>query len=218
MSEKSITSLSTKRIIISFLLLAAVPAAAVLLDRLIDHRWISYMFSLNIFISLLIMYDWNLFGIHYNRSKSDPFEALIYTLIGAVLVYAWHWAGSHLLKAVILLPPGSVLRMYGYARPGMLAAFSFMQASAVNIGFKVLTDRFSVYGREFLSILLSAVVFGLLITLSYVPFSFSVLIPAYLYNMGITAIMSYLYNQSHSFFPGILSLTAVYLAVMILSM
>jgi len=40
------------------------------------------MCAMNIGISLLIMYDWNLFGIHYNRSKANLFDTLLFTLIG----------------------------------------------------------------------------------------------------------------------------------------
>ncbi|HCK87367.1 MAG TPA: hypothetical protein DHW39_01005 [Erysipelotrichaceae bacterium] len=218
MSNKSISSLSTKRIIISLILLLGAPVTSLLTDLLIHQRWISRMFALNIFVSVLIIYDWNLFGIHYNRSKKSLGDTLIFTVTGCALLALWHYAASRFFNAHAFLPPGYVLRMYGYARPGMLIAFSFMQAAWINIGYKVLTDRMDIRGKEIQSILMSAIVFGLLVTLLQGEYSLSVLISSYLYNLILTAVISYLYNQSHSMIPGILAMTLVNLAVMILSM
>ena len=218
MSGKTVTSLSTKRILISLFLLFCIPAGTLILNIPVGQIWISRMVVMNIAVSLLIMYDWNLFGIHYNRSKQNLTDTLVYTLTGAFLLALWHRAGANFLNAAMLLPERQVLRMYGYARPGMLIAFSFMKAAAVNIGFKVITDRFDVRGREIQGILVSAILWGFLITLSYAPLSPSQLIPAYLYNLVQTGLLSYLYNQSHSFIPGILAMTLVSLGIMLISL
>jgi hypothetical protein len=64
----------------------------------------------------------------------------------------------------------------------------------------------------------SAVLFGLLMTVVFTPFQLLLWIRTYLYWLITTAILSYLYNQSHSIIPGIVAVTLVHLAIMILSM
>ena len=123
------------------------------------------------------------------------------------------------LRSNILIPEGIILRRYGYARPAMLAAFSFMQAAAVNIGFKCLTDHLDVRSGEIQAILISGFSFGLFLTLIFTsaPFSISVFVTSYLYNFVLVSILSYLYRESTSFIPGLLAMGTVYLVWMLLS-
>lgn len=212
-----VSKLSAKRIFISLLIIILIPISAHYLDMLTQIHDISLMCSMNIGISLLIMYDWNLFGIHYNRAKANLFDTLLFTLIGCAGISAVFWISEHFLMASPVLPDPKVMRAYGYARPGMWAAFSFMQAVLVNMGFKVMTDPLKIKTRELQTILLTGLLFPLLFTALFTPFDIVLIARTYLYNFLLVTLLSYMYNQSHSIMPGILSMTIVYLAVMFIS-
>ena len=217
MSERTLSSLSLKRVFISLFIVALVPAIAKALNIFVKQEDISMMFALNQCGSLLIMYDWNLFGIHYNRSKAAPQDFLIYFLLGMVLLGLWLWIGKSFLQSHVVLPKASSLIAYGYARPGMMIAFSFMEATVVNIGFKCLTDHLDVRTREIQAILISGLLFGLVFTLLFTPWDLALWFRTYLYNLILISILSYLYNQSSSFMPGMLAMCVVYLGAMTIS-
>ena len=218
MSE-TISTLSNKRIVISLLLVVMIPVCAKILDLILDEEWISLMVSMNIFTAVLVMYNWNLVAIHWNRAKENIPETITYTVIGLVLTLLWSLLGSGFFQAYLILPPAYALIGYGYARPGFLIAFSFMESGMLNMTFKIMTDHFDVIHKEVLTILLSALVVGLFITVLFVPFeSFSLLIRSYVYYMGLIAILSYLYNQTHSVVAGTAALGFTYLIMMMMSM
>ncbi|MBR4445805.1 MAG: hypothetical protein IKS37_07940, partial [Solobacterium sp.] len=204
----------------SILIIIMIPVTAWLLDRFADFYTLSLAVSFNIWTSVLIMYDWSLFGIHYNRVKKNPVNSLIFAIIGMILIGIWLWIGQNFLHSNILIAGGSVLRRYGYARPAMLAAFSFMQAAVVNIGFKCLTDHLAVRSGEVQAILISGFLFGFLMTAIFTvpPFSIGIFVTSYLYYFGLTAILSYLYRESTSFMPGLVAMGTVYLFNMLLSL
>ena len=215
MSTQTISTLSWKRILISLAIFILIPFAAHLIDLKINQYAISLMFCMNIGTSILIIYDWNLFGIHYNRAKHNAMDTILYTAIGAILIMLWIYVGSNFLQANIILPGNSDLIEYGYARPGMMIAFSFMEAACVSISFKCFTDHLNVRGKEFQVILLSGLLFGLLFTVIYLPvWDVGLFFRTYLYNMVLTAYLAYLYNQCHTFIPGMLAMSIIYFIVM----
>ena len=165
------------------------------------------------------MYNWNLVAIHWNRAKADIPETITYTVIGLVIILLWSMVGLSFFQAYLIIPPSYALIGYGYARPGFLIAFSFMEAGMMNLTFKIMTDHFDVIHKEVLTILLSALVVGLFITILFVPFeSISLLIRSYVYYMGLIAILSYLYNQTHSIVAGVTALGLTNLILMFISM
>lgn len=218
MSKPTRSSLSLKRILISLLLLAVIPAIANGIDAFVGQQDISMMFALNICGSILIIYDWNLFGIHYNRSKSAPGTFFLYFVIGIALIAAWLFLGTAFLQSKILLPNAFSLIAYGYARPGMMIAFSIIEAAIVNIGFKCLTDHMNVRSLEIHAILISGLLFGLCFTALFTPLDLGLWFRTYLYNMVLVSMLSFLYYQSSSFMPGLLAMGVVYFASMIISM
>lgn len=219
MSTRSFSTLSVRRIVISILLFLMIPVTAWTADIYAEQYSLSLAFAFNIWVSVLIMYDWSLFGIHYNRVKRNLFNSAVFSVIGMILIAIWLWAGRSFLHCTILIPEGAVLRRYGYARPAMLTAFSFMQAAAANIGFKCLTDHLKVRDGEIQAILISGFLFGFLMTAAFTvpPFSVSVFATTYLYNFVLTAILSYLYRESTSFMPGLVAMGTVYFLFMVLS-
>lgn len=217
--SQTISTLSLKRIVISLILTAMIPITARILNIFLDQEEISLMFAMNIFTSILIMYNWNLVAIHYNRAKENIPDTILYTLIGLALIFLWSLLGSGFFKAHLIIPPAYALIGYGYARPGFLIAFSYMEAAMISLTFKIMTDHLDVIHREVQSILLSALCVGLVITIAFVPLgSISLLIRSYVYFMGLIALLAYLYNQTHTIVPGFLALGTVNLILMIMSM
>ena len=94
--------------------------------------------------------------------------------------------------------------------------FSFSLAALVNIEFKCMTDHFKIHAREATMILLSGFLFGFIYTICFCPLQLQVFVPTYLYNVILISVLSYLYNQTHSFIPGILAMGTAYLVWQIL--
>jgi hypothetical protein len=218
MSQKTVSTLSGKHIVISILLIVCVRLLAILTDRFVVQEAIALMFGVNICTAALIVYNWKLIERHTGRINKNPGDTLLFTAIGIAAYAVWAWISVFFLKADMMLPENLALIGIGYARPGMMIAFSIMEACMLNIGFKNLTDRLDVRNKELQAILFSAVLFGLLMTVVFTPFQLLLWIRTYLYWLITTAILSYLYNQSHSIIPGIVAVTLVHLAIMILSM
>ena len=105
------------------------------------------------------------------------------------------------------------MKAFPFAAPAALIATSYVLAVIVNIGFKCLTDHIDVRSNEAAVILVSGFLFGAILTLLYTPFDLDIWIRTYLYNVILTAFLSYLYNQSSSFIPGVLSMGTVLLVV-----
>lgn len=103
------STLSKKRIIITTLIFLITPILYNLVNLWIDNETLAMMLSLNFSGWALIIYDWNLFGIHYNRAKADPKETLIYTIIGLVLMAIWTFINRKFLKGYMLLPQSETL-------------------------------------------------------------------------------------------------------------
>ncbi len=208
------SSLSTKRIVISLMIFFLIPAVRFLTNRFVHDETISYTLALNMAGCILIMYDWNLFGIHYNRSKKNLTDSLIYILIGITAVGAWVYINTRFLHASILTSDPESIRQYMFGVPAIMLAFSFIQGAIINISFKCITDRMNIANREVIVILVSGFLFGLIYTVTFLPsFNMDLFIRTYLYNVVLVAILSYLYNQSHSFIPGILSFGVIMIAL-----
>ncbi|MBR2825419.1 MAG: hypothetical protein IKE51_04080 [Solobacterium sp.] len=213
---QTISRLSMKRIIISLLIFALIPVVARLLNRIVDNETISLTFSLTLAGWILIMYDWNLFGIHYNRCKENLGDTILYSIVGVILIGGWVFLNVRFLQGTMLLPDRETIHRYFFASPAIIAAFTYIQAFLVNIAFKCLTDRFDIREKELLIILASGFLFGLVFTLLFTEFEIALLIRTYLYNTILVMILSYLYNQSSSFIPGIIAMGTVYLIVILI--
>jgi hypothetical protein len=204
-------------IVVSTAMIISIRLLAVLCDRYVNQNAIALMYAVNVCTSALIVYNWKLIDRHCGRIRGNLPDTLLFTVIGTAAFGLWTWISMAFLKADLLLPEPLALIGIGYARPGMIAAFSVMEACMLNIGFKNLTDHLNVRNRELQAILFSAVLFGLLMTLLFTERTPLLMLSTYLYWMIAVGILSYLYNQSHSIIPGIAAVTIVHLAVMILS-
>lgn len=216
MSVTTQSTLSVRRILLTMAILLLVPVLRRVVSMFISVDAIADMFSLNITAWILIVYDWNLLGVHYNRAKDHISEAILWTMIGIVILSIWLFVNERFLKAPLPIDHVKEAAAYTGALPPILIAYSFSQAAIINIGFKCMTDHLNVRSQEVLAILLSGFAFGLYYTLLFTPGSLQVFIPMYLYNILAIAFLAYLYNQSHSFVPGMAAMTIVYFIYQIL--
>ena len=217
MSNKTVSTLSGKHILISVFLIILIRPLSYAVNMLTTDYWIALMASVNLCSSALIAYNWPLIERHTERSRNMIGDSLLFTGLGIVLITALTWFADSFLKAELLLPSGQLLIGVGYARPGMMIAFSIMEACMINIGFKNLTDHMDVRNKELQAILISAIIFGLFTTIVFTTWDLMVLVRTLPYWLLLTAVLSYLYNQCHSIIPGIVSFTIVNLAVMIMA-
>ena len=217
MSAKTVSTLSGKHIMISILLIIMIRVLAMVINLFTNQDGIAFMASMNLLTALLIVYNWPLIERHRLRSLASIGDSLLFTAIGIVSIGALTWLSVTFLKAEVLLPDPRLLIGVGYARPGMLIAFSIMEACMVSIGFKNMTDHLDVRNKELQAILISAIVSGLFMTVLFTDPDLLSMVRTLPYWLLLTMILSYLYNQCHSIIPGIVAMSVVNLIFMILS-
>ncbi len=209
MKREISSALSLKRIVITLILFFLVPVIQCVIYTLNPNETLSYMFALNLVGAVMMIYNWNLFALHYNRAKKNPGDTLIYTLIGCVFIGLWAWFNSSILRGNVLLPDPAVLKNNIFAAPAVFAAYTVIQAEIVSMSFKCLTDHMKIHSREVIIILVSGFAFGLLYTIAFTPLIPEQFIPAYFFNTILVSMLSYLYNQSGNFISGMLAWSIV---------
>ena len=187
--------MSIKRIILSLAIFCITPGIAWGVNLLINNQTLAYMFSLNLCGTILIIYDWNLFGIHYNRSKSNMNNAIFYSIVGIILFSLLLALNKFIFHLNLLEPDINTTKSYIFALPAILIAYSFMHSILINIGFKCLTDHMRIHSKELLIILVSGALFGLIYTLVFsfylnIGFNFINLISHFLFNAITVCICS----------------------------
>ena len=213
MSQKELTTLPLKRVLISLLLFLLCALSWRIFDVFIKEVYISKMISINLFGSILIIYNWSLIELHHERIK-DNNDKYLFFVLNLLFIGILTFISKRIFQAEILIPEDIILISYGYARPGMYFAFSLIKAFLINISFKCLTDHLDIKQKELQVILVSSLVFGLVLTLAFTPLNISILSRTYLYNILLIAFLSYSYNQTSSLLPGTIALAIVHLLFM----
>ena len=209
MTQKVYSRLSYKRIFLSLCMFAGVRGIAEASNLILKDYTISYTFAINFIGWMMVIYDWNLFAIHYNRFKKNPRDGFLFTIIGIVLLALWNYINQNFLHGFTLFPDPATIHAYPFALPVFLLAYTYIWAVIIAISFKCTTDHFDIRDKELLIILSSGFVFGLIYTLLFASWTVTVLVPTYLYSTVQIIILSYLYNQSSSLIPGILAMGTV---------
>lgn len=208
------TTLSLKHIVITTFLFVMIPIFARIINIFVVQETIALMISMNLIGAAIIMYNWDLFELHYNRTlgkKDIPFYVMIDLITIAIFFFiANRFFGSH-----ILIADKDALIAYGHARLGMVFAFSFIESCVVNITFKCITDHLDIKEKELQVVLTTAILFGFLLTIIFTPLHFSEFIRTYVYNIFLVSILSYSYNQTNSILPGTFAMGLIYLIVLL---
>ncbi|MGM9941750.1 MAG: hypothetical protein ACI32N_07180 [Bulleidia sp.] len=217
--KKINSTLSMKRVVRSLGLFVMIPVCARILNILVRQYDISLMTSFNVLGSILIIYDWNLFGLHYNRAKYNLDDTVLYTSIAYVLILLWTVFSLQTLHCRVIIPSGEVLAEYGYALPAMLVGYSFMEAVSISIGVKCATDHMKVNHNEAQIILTTGILAGIAMTFLFIPsLNPLTLMTTLLYNVILMILLSYFYNQTGSFIPGAMGFALVNLTIMIIAL
>lgn len=216
--KKINSTLSFRRVVISLLLFLAIPVCARILNLSVRQYDISLMTCFNVLGSILIIYNWNLFGIHYNRAKYNLDDTLLYTVFAYVLILIWTVFALEKLHCRIVVPSSDILHMYGYARIGMLVGYSFMESVSISIAVKCATDRLRVNRNELQIILFTGIMAGIAMTFLFIPsLNPLILLTTLLYNVVLMTMLSYFYNQTGSFIPGAMGFAFVNLTIMLVA-
>lgn len=205
MSNES-TTLPYSRIILSVCYFLIVPVFSPLINMIIQNQLISYTFAVSLSGLLLMIQNWDLLAIHGNRFKDDYKEAIFFTIIGILIMSFLVWANTNYLNAFLPLIAKESLQAFSWFIAPILIINTFVFAMNYVIVFKCVTDRLKLKHAEAVVILLSGFIFALLFTVTYIPFDMIAWLKGYLFYFVITIIISYLYNQTHSFLPGMFSL------------
>ena len=65
------TTLTYKRIILSMIIFFIIPLLFPVLNYFLNDETISYTCLINVFTAILMIYDYNLVALHYNRIKRN---------------------------------------------------------------------------------------------------------------------------------------------------
>ena len=209
------TAMSIKHIILTTLMFVMIPILARIIDIFVVQETISLMISMNLLGTAIIIYNWQLLELHYQRIKGKS-DLLFYLIVDIAAIALIFYLGNRFFKADILIASKEALKAYGHSRIGMVFAFSYIEAAIVNITFKCITDHLNIKQKELQVVLTTAISFGFLFTFIFVPLDLSLLIRTYVYNLFLISILSYSYNQTHSILPGIFSMGLIYLIVLLL--
>lgn len=211
------SSLTFKRIFITSLLYLSTPFSARLVNTLIQNETISYTLIISIVGFINITYNWDLFALHYNRSKKAVGDTLFFTLVGLALIGLITFININYLYGYILLAnKDTVLRYFGGALL-VLIVYSFIFSFNTLITFKCVLDRIKISNTSFQLIIFSGLMFGLIFSLFYIPLNINIQVSSFLYYSIIFMICSYLYNQTRTIIPSLISLSLVLLIVNILN-
>ena len=125
MREEYSSSLSIRRILISLAIFAMIPLLSRFLNQYILNETLCTMFALNLGAAALIMYDWNLFGLHWNRFKNHLAESLLWAVIGFAALGLWFFFNQRLLHGSVLLPDKDMMSGFLFGLCFTLAEVSY---------------------------------------------------------------------------------------------
>ena len=206
---KTKSTLNISRILITSFLFFSIPFVSSMLDKIISNITISYSLTISIVAFIYIVYNWDLFALHYNRSKKNIPDTIFFTIVGLVLFGILTYINQRFIKGYILLCDEATLRSYVGGTPILIISYTFSFALCMMIAYKSIVDRIKIEISTELVILFSGLFFGLLYTIFYVPYNLDLMISSFLYYSIFFIISSYLYNQCGSFIPAMISIKLI---------
>ncbi|MCI5772988.1 MAG: hypothetical protein MR210_00310 [Erysipelotrichaceae bacterium] len=206
------STLTLKRIIITIALFALIPILFPFLNQILDSKTITYTVLVNVIGCIVFIYDYDLLALHYNRVKKNAKESLIYFLVGLVFYSVLFFINEYFLHGYLPHVNPHYVKSYIFGAPFMYLAYTYTFAILTSICYKSLTDHLSIKDKEFVVILFSGLLFGLLYTVAFVPFSKDMWIASYILISIQVGYLSYSYNQTTSFLPGAIAMGTVLLA------
>lgn len=204
MTQQSST-LSIKHILITFCFFLIVPILTPFLNNVINNEAISYTFTLNLAGLLTLIYNWNLISLHARRLNEDKHEGLFFFGIGLIALTLLCISNQIFLRAFAPIIRPEQVQGFALFNIIFFLSYSFIFALIYVVTFKCVTDRLNLKNAELIVILLSGFIFSLVFMICYIPFNVLEWLKGYLFYFLITTVISYLYNQTNSILPGMLS-------------
>lgn len=211
------STLSAKRVIISLLLFFSIPLLSYGANFILNNQTVATTLVINVIGCILVIYNWNLIGIHYNRSKNDLKTFFLFLIVGIIGVTLWTFINNTFLKGTILTPDKATLDMYPAGCVCILAAYACVLPLLMSMASKCMTDFMPIKKKEVQVIMVTGFLFALTYVVVFIPFNFMLWVQSYLYYVVLFMFLSYLYNQSSSFMPGTLAYSIVLLITFILN-
>ncbi|NLC96415.1 MAG: hypothetical protein GX675_02465 [Erysipelotrichaceae bacterium] len=210
------STLRFKRIIITSVLFFAIPFISNILDLIISNSTISYTFSISLIAFIFIIYNWDLFALHYNRSKKNIKDTVFYTIVGLILLGTLTFINQSFIHGYLILCDKQTLTRYYGGAFIMIVSHTLSFSLCMMIAYKSTVDRIKLEVSTVQVILFSGLIFALLFSIFYVPLDINLMVSSFLYYSIFFIICSYLYNQCGSFIPAMISITLIFLFINIL--
>ncbi|MCI6271537.1 MAG: hypothetical protein MR601_01175 [Erysipelotrichaceae bacterium] len=203
------SSLTFKRILITSLFYFLTPFFVGLVNKFIDNLTISYTLIFSIVGFFNITYNWDLFALHYNRSKKAIGDTIFFTLVALASMGLLTYLNINYIYGYIIMSDRSTLLTYYGGAPLILIVFCFIFSFNTAITFKCILDRIKISSSTIQLILFSGLMFALLFNITYLPLDINTQVSSFLFYSILYMIFSYIYNQTRSILPSIISLSII---------
>lgn len=208
------THLSIPRILMTLVLFLIMPYAIKAVNTMIQSQTISGTVILHTLTLILVIMNFDVLEVHYQRLKGKLGDFILFTLIGIALIGFITYLNSQWIHALLWKPEKEVLSSYAFFAPTVALAYSFSYSFSFMLAFKAFTDRFKVHIGELIIIFVSGISFGLLVAFSQSNLQMNYFISSFIYNTLITLVASYIYNQTNSILPVAISYGIVLLVIL----
>ncbi len=202
--EKS-TNLSVIQILITLILFFGWPYVATLLAGQLENFTIAATFTIHTITLILVVMNFHVFELHYRRIQNKKKETLLFIVVGFILSCAVTIINELFSKGFIFTPELATLKQYSFFYITIILAYTLCYAICFGITFKCFTDRFKVRIGEKAVILGSGLLFGFFVAITQQGLEWPLLLYSFGYNFLISLITAYLYNQTNSILPMIIS-------------
>ena len=212
------TTIPVTKVLISLLIYFILPFSAPWLNQFVDSLTITYCVIYSAITFLLTAFNWNVVQVHIQRYREDLKDCMLFTVIAIILLVIMQIIYTLFVHPAKPVLEQTILLHYSFFTPIMVLVFSIGYSFSFTLAFKIFVDRIHLNVSESMTILISGVVFGFLCALTQMPSGFDPFFRFFFYYFFISALASYIYNQTHSLFPMTLAYGLVLLVNVILAM
>lgn len=175
-----------------------------------------YNTDLTIFINFLltgvglfnIIFNWDLFALHYNRMKKNLADCTFFVFISIIIIGLLFFMNHTLIHAFVLKPSQEIIQNFKFLYIIFIVNYSFIFSFISLITFKCVIDpltKMPVITR----FMLSGLLFSLIFCISFVGFSPTQFLLSFVFYSFLYAYFSYTYHQTRSVFPVMIAYAVV---------
>lgn len=195
---------------ISILTFFMLPLSIPTLISFTNNLTISYALIFSLQALIIITINYKMIEVHFKRFLKNK-ENIIFILFGIVLFTSVLLLNMNLIKGYLPSIDFFTLKRFFLFSPFIVISFTIFFPISYCVTYKILTDKIEIANIEILIIFLTSLVFGALVSLTYVPFSVDGFLRSFLFYSFISGVLSYLYNQTNSLTTSYISFAIVLL-------